>query len=148
MAGPLRTAPEVHVLTPFLRACGGVDGAATVLLLGACIALTPLFIAPVPDSGIRGALIGISLLIGLIEKYFALRVRFDLHLFERLAEGRLDLDALDRGLGRLFGKAAPVAGRDWESRARGTITLARRQLAFFAAQGLLLGLAALSFVFG
>jgi hypothetical protein len=148
MTEPLRAAPELHVLTPFLRACGGVDGAATVLLLGACIALAPLLIAPVPDAGTRGALIGTSLCVGLIEKYFALRVRFDLQLFERIAEGRLDLDALDRGFGRLFGSAAPVAGRDWESRARGTITLARRQLAFFSAQGLLLGLAALSFVFG
>lgn len=93
----------------------------------------------------RGILIGASLLLGTVEKYFALRVRFDVQLFEAVAGGRLDLPTLDKELGNLFPRSTPASGRDCDARIQGAMGLARRQLTAFSLQALLLALASLSF---
>lgn len=133
------SAADLRVLSPFLRACYGTDTAASVLLLaaGGALALAPFTQAA--SNGLTGALLAISILAGLTEKYFALRVKFDLELFDRLAAGLLDMEQLDSALTRLFGTETKDS-RSVASRIQGTVALARRQLTTFAVQGVSLAL--------
>ncbi len=135
--------PERQILPPVLRACRGLDGAASVLLFGALLVLAAGVQGGAGCPGFRPWLLGASLLAGLAEKYCALRVRLDAELFALLAQGKLDLATLDRGLARLFGRAAPPPGRDWDTRAQGALRLAKRQLVAVAGQALLLAAALL-----
>lgn len=134
-----------QVLPAFLRACHGVDGASTVLLFGATLVLAMNFDAIGGCNAWRGVLIGASLLAAVMEKYYALRVRFDVRLFEAIAGSRLDLQSLDEELAGLFPQSTPASGRDWDARVGGAMILARRQLTTFTLQAILLAVASLSF---
>lgn len=136
--------PVLHVVPAFLRACYGIDLSATVLLLGAALLLALNFDAIHGCADWYGLLIGGSLLAGIVEKYYSLRVRFDVHLFDAISEERLNLSSLDEGLKHLFPASAPASGRDWDIRVRGAMGLARRQLAAFSLQALLFTIAAVS----
>ncbi len=71
------------------------------------------------------------LILGLAEKYWALRVALDAELFQRLAEAGEQLDsqthALDQALQKLGLQNAQLAGRDWSLRAQGALGLLRKQ---------------------
>jgi len=92
------------------------------------------------------ALLALTLLIGAVEKYWAIRVAFDAGLFARMAEAD-DLAAatvqLDDGLTGLGLMPAANAGRDWTLRCQGALGLLRKQGLSFAAQ-LLLAVAAVA----
>ncbi|MBF8163940.1 hypothetical protein [Ectopseudomonas hydrolytica] len=71
------------------------------------------------------------LILGLAEKYWALRVALDAELFQRLAEAGEQLDsqthALDQALQKLGLQNAQLARRDWSLRAQGALGLLRKQ---------------------
>ncbi|EZH81353.1 hypothetical protein AU05_11130 [Ectopseudomonas composti] len=75
---------------------------------------------------------------GLVEKYWALRVALDAELFQRLAEAGDQLDsqthALDQALQNLGLQNAQQAGRAWDLRCRGALSLLRKQALYLLLQ--------------
>jgi hypothetical protein len=71
------------------------------------------------------------LIVGVAEKYWALRVALDAELFQRLAEAGEQLDsqtrALDQALQHLGLQNAQHSGRAWNQRCQGALSLLRRQ---------------------
>ncbi|PKQ40228.1 hypothetical protein CXP40_17565 [Pseudomonas sp. YY-1] len=84
-----------------------------------------------PPSLILALLCASLLIVGLTEKYWALRVALDAELFQRLAEFGDQLDSqthvLDQALQKLGLQNAQQAGRDWSLRAQGALGLLRKQ---------------------
>lgn len=91
-------------------------------------------------------LLVLTLLIGVVEKFWAIRVAFDAALFADMAKAN-DLAVatahLDKGLTGLGLMPAANAGREWALRCQGALGLLRKQGLSFAAQ-LLLALAAVA----
>ncbi|MGE8295000.1 MAG: hypothetical protein ACN6PH_05600 [Pseudomonas sp.] len=84
------------------------------------------------QTNLISALICAALLIvGVAEKYWALRVALDAELFQRLAEAGEQLDsqtrALDQALQHLGLQNAQHSGRAWNQRCQGALSLLRRQ---------------------
>lgn len=119
-----------------------LSGAVTLLAL-AC-GLAPLLGAPPSLAG--GLLCGLLVMLGLAQKYWAVRVALDAELFSRLATDPERLpqrsEQLDRALVDLGLQRQAAAGRDWHQRCRGALRLLRLQAAWLVAQ-LLLALATL-----
>lgn len=91
-------------------------------------------------------LLALILLVGAVEKYWAIRVAFDAALFADVAgaDDRVAATAqLDEGLTGLGLMPAANAGRDWTLRCQGALGLLRKQGLAFAAQ-LLLALVAVA----
>lgn len=76
--------------------------------------------------------------LGVLQKYWALRVAFDADLFQRVADGTQPLaertEALDRALSALGLQPAERGGRLWTERSHGALRLLRRQSLLLAAQ--------------
>ncbi|MOA20054.1 hypothetical protein D3C78_1404720 [compost metagenome] len=85
-------------------------------------------------------------MLGLAQKYWAVRVALDGELFARLARQPQQLAAhtqqLDQALTGLGLQPATAGGRDWDARSRGALQLLRRQALWLGAQ-VLLALAAI-----
>lgn len=65
--------------------------------------------------------------LGLVERYYALRMRFDEGLFAAVARGEVaDGSGLDRALAALHLRAAPGTLRTWPERVAGACALVRR----------------------
>ena len=81
-----------------------------------------------PDLGLTATLcFGATALLGLLERYFAFRLRFDERLFDGLAQGRVtSLLSLDVALERLGLRTAPRPERGLEERMRATRQLLQR----------------------
>lgn len=80
-------------------------------------------------------------LLGLLHKYWALRVALDAELFNALAASRdlaADTQALDRALHDLRLKPEPSDKRDWPARSQGALALLRRQALCLGMQLLLI----------
>ncbi|MCJ8205185.1 hypothetical protein [Pseudomonas sp. RGM2987] len=79
--------------------------------------------------------------LGVLQKYWALRVAFDADLFQRVADGTQPLaertEALDRALSALGLQPAERGGRLWTERSHGALRLLRRQSLLLAAQVIL-----------
>ncbi|EJN31573.1 hypothetical protein PMI35_01426 [Pseudomonas sp. GM78] len=108
-------------------------------LLGALLGLSQ-YITPGP--GWWGLVCSSGLLVlGLWQKYWALRVAFDAELFQHLANPAEDLpqrtQALDQALAALGLQPADRGGRPWNDRIAGAVKLLRRQALLVAAQLLL-----------
>lgn len=91
-------------------------------------------------------LLALTLLVGAVEKYWAIRVAFDAALFADVAgaDDRVAATAhLDEALTGLGLMPAANAGREWTLRCQGALGLLRKQGLAFAAQ-LLLALAAVA----
>lgn len=92
--------------------------------------------------------------LGILQKFFALRVELDAELFDALARApeRLEENTrkLDDALTSLLAVPAENAGRSWTERSRGALRLLHRQALLCAAQWLVaLGcLIAVTFGFG
>lgn len=83
--------------------------------------------------------------IGVLERYFWLRLRFDVGLFEALAQGGIEsLSRLDGALQRLGARAAPEAPRNLDERIAGTRQLMQRHGIVVACQGAMFLLALLT----
>ena len=134
------TEMQLFTLASLLRRGKALDGlSSAVTLLGLAIGLAPLLGAPAqPLSALFCALL---LLLGLVEKYWALRVALDAELFQHLADDAEHLALrtldLDQALTRLGLQPANLVARSWDERSRGALRLLRLQALSLLAQLLL-----------
>jgi hypothetical protein len=131
---------QLQVTASLLRRGDLLDRLSTgFTLLGALLGLSQYVLT---SPGFWGVTCGSGLLVlGLWQKYWAVRVAFDADLFQRLAESAADLgertQALDQALTALNLQPAERAGRTWGQRITGALKLLRRQALLVAAQVLL-----------
>ncbi|WP_409286060.1 hypothetical protein [Pseudomonas protegens] len=132
---------QLYSVASLLRRGRALDQLSTGLtLLGALYGLGQYLLASVTLGGL---IVSLALvLLGLVEKYLALRVAFDADLFQRVADGPAPLEhstqALDQALSALGLQPAQRGGRPWNERSRGALGLLRRQALLLAAQVLVL----------
>lgn len=136
----MRTDMELHCIASLLRRGRSLDQLSTGLtLLGVLLGLVPCWLETFNPWALAVACA--LLLLGLGQKYWALRVAFDADLFQRMADSPLPLDdstrALDNALASLGLQPATGAQRPWSDRSRGALNLLRRQALLLAAQLLL-----------
>lgn len=140
----MATEMQLQLVASLLRRGRMLDQLSTGLtLLALVLGLAPLISSPVnPGSAL---LCGLLVLLGLAQKYWAVRVALDAELFaqlagqpEELAERTRQLDTALQNLG-LQPLNSPE--RPWADRCRGALRLLRLQVAWLAAQ-ILLALAA------
>lgn len=131
---------ELHALASLLRRGRSLDQLSTGLaLLGVLLGLGPWWFPGLsPWTVVLGALL---LILGVLQKYWALRVAFDADLFQRVADSALPLSqsasTLDQALAALGLQPAAQGGRPWNERRDGALKLLRRQAMLLAAQALL-----------
>ncbi|WP_339544570.1 hypothetical protein [Pseudomonas sp. RA_35y_Pfl2_P32] len=136
----MTTDMELHTTASLLRRGASLDQLSTGLtLVGALLGLSQYLLA---GPGVGAVLCGAALLVlGLVQKYWALRVAFDAELFQRVADGNqaltLRTEALDHALAALGLQPAERGGRLWSERTGGALNLLRRQALLVAAQVLL-----------
>lgn len=127
--------PEAAVTAALLRQGRLLDGCSSaLLLLGAAFGLAQL-LGTEQDPWLAAICLGL-VVVGLVQKYWALRVAFDAELFERL--DRLALDELDAALHGLGLLADGKGGRALGERCQGALRLLKRQALLLALQTLLL----------
>ena len=98
----------------------------TLLALG--VGLAPLLGAALPPLG--SLLCALLLALGVLHKYWAIRVALDAELFAHLAQSQdlaADTQALDRALFDHGLKPQPTDARTWPVRSRAALGLLRRQ---------------------
>ena len=137
----MSTEMQLYSVASLLRRGRALDQLSTGLtLLGALYGLGQYLLTSVTLGGL---LVSLALvLLGLVEKYLALRVAFDADLFQRVADSPASLEhstqALDQALGALGLQPVEKGGRPWDQRSRGALGLLRRQALLLAAQVLVL----------
>ena len=136
---------QLTLVAGLLRRGRGLDLLSNALtLLALAYGLTPLL--GTPPSATGGVLCGLLVMLGLAQKYWAVRVALDAELFTRLANDAARLAEhttdLDQALQVLGLQPATAQPRDWQERCRGALRLLRLQAAWLIAQ-LLLALAAI-----
>jgi hypothetical protein len=136
----MATEIQLFTVASLLRRGKALDGlSSAVSLLGLAIGLAPLLgVTAQPFSALFCVLL---VLLGLVEKYWALRVALDAELFQCLADdaehlARRTVD-LDQALTRLGLQPANLAVRSWDERSRGALRLLRLQALSLFAQLLL-----------
>lgn len=82
-----------------------------------------------------------AVLVGLAERYVAVRLAVDVRLFDRLGGNQGDLQRLDAGLAALRMLPAGRAGRPLQQRVDGALGWARRHTLLVAAQVVIAALA-------
>ncbi|MBV4464638.1 hypothetical protein AB7M29_000613 [Pseudomonas sp. F-14 TE3623] len=128
---------ELHVVASLLRRGRTLDQLSTGLtLLGVLFGLLQLLlITPTAPFLILSAWL---IILGLWQKYWALRVAFDADLFTLMARDADTLSdrtqALDQALQNLGLQPANRAGRPWIERQRGGLKLLRKQAVLLVAQ--------------
>lgn len=141
----MSTSMELNVVAALLRQGALLHGLSRLAML---VALLALLLVPVLHDNTAIPLIAFaaSLLAGLVQTVFAVRVGLDAALFEQLAR-HCDEDglpsaqttlALDTALQRQFALPEHKRGRDWLSRIAGARRLFCWQLATLGVQWLLL----------
>ncbi|MGO0702966.1 MULTISPECIES: hypothetical protein [unclassified Pseudomonas] len=127
---------ELQVVASLLRRGRSLDQLSTGLtLLGVLFGLAQLLLASISTTCLLLALWMIVL--GLLEKYWALRVAFDADLFALLARDVTRTPDLDQSLQTLGLQLPKRAGRPWSERRRGALKLLRKQAWLLGAQALL-----------
>ena len=131
---------HLQVTASLLRRGGSLDRLSTgITLLGALLGLSQYFMTSLEYWGLVCS--ASLVLLGVLQKYWALRVAFDADLFQHLAAGARDLPertrALDHALTALGLQPADRSGRPWNERISGALKLLRRQALLVAAQVLL-----------
>jgi len=128
---------ELHAVASLLRRGHSLDQFSTGLtLLAALLGLGQCLLGRIdPWLLLFSALL---FTLGVLQKYWALRVAFDADLFQRVADGTHPLaertEALDRALNALGLQPAERGGRLWTERSHGALRLLRRQSLLLAAQ--------------
>jgi len=108
----------------------GLWGFALSGIAAGTLALTARGLSMLPAMGL-----GAIAILGVLERYFAIRLRLDARLFDALASGRIDaLQRLDHALARIGLRPAPAAERSLEDRVLGTRRLMSRHLLVVACQ--------------
>lgn len=127
---------ELQVVASLLRRGRSLDQLSTGLtLLGFLFGLAQLLMASISTICLLLALWMIVL--GLLQKYWALRVAFDADLFTLLARDTERTPDLDQALQTLGLQSAKRVGRPWTERRRGALKLLRKQAWLLGAQALL-----------
>ena len=127
---------ELQVVASLLRRGCSLDQLSTGLtLLGVLFGLAQLLLASISTICLLLALWMIVL--GLLQKYWALRVAFDADLFALLARDTTRTPDLDEALQTLDLQSPKRAGRPWTERRRGALKLLRKQAWLLGAQALL-----------
>lgn len=134
---------QLSLVAGLLRRGRGLDLLSNALtLLALAYGLAPLL--GTPPSAASAVVCGLLVMLGVAQKYWAVRVALDAELFARLADdaSRLAMHTtdLDQALHALGLQPADAAPRDWLQRSRAAIRLLRLQAAWLVAQ-LLLALA-------
>jgi hypothetical protein len=114
-------------------------------LLQSGVALAALALAPRPLPFTAACALAGVVLLGVIERWLALRVKLDAGLFDALARGTIaSTGALDTALQRLGLRNAPVVPRSLDDRLAGARALLLRHAATALCQSALLAAALLS----
>lgn len=127
---------ELQVVAGLLRRGRALDQLSTGLtLLGVLFGLVQLLM---PGINLICLLLSLWMIIlGLLQKYWALRVAFDADLFALLARDTGRTADLDQALQTLGLQSPKRAGRPWAERRRGALKLLRKQAWLLGAQVLL-----------
>lgn len=133
----MTTDMELHATASLLRRGSALDQLSTGLsLLGALLGLSQYGVTSPGAWGLTCC--ALLLVLGLWQKYWALRVAFDADLFQRIAEDAQALAqrtrALDQALTTLGLQSAERDARPWSDRTRGALNLLRRQALLVALQ--------------
>ena len=127
---------ELQIVASLLRRGRSLDQLSTGLtLLGILFGLAQLLLASISTICLLLALWMIVL--GVLQKYWALRVAFDADLFAMLARDVTRTPDLDQALQTLGLQSSKRAGRPWTERRRGALKLLRKQAWLLGAQALL-----------
>ncbi|MBC3384913.1 hypothetical protein [Pseudomonas sp. SWRI179] len=128
---------ELHTVASLLRRGHSLDQLSTGLTLLAALLGLGQWLVGVIDPWLL-LLSAVLLVIGVVEKYWALRVAFDADLFQRMADSTHSLAErtyeLDQALTALGLQPAERAGRLWTERRHGALLLLRRQSRLLAVQ--------------
>jgi hypothetical protein len=133
----MATEMQLFTVASLLRRGRALDRLSSVLtVLALIIGLAPLLgVTAQPLSAVLCALL---VLLGIGQKYWALRVALDAELFQRLAERADQLAVqtidLDQALVLLQLQPANQPARSWHERSRGALGLLRRQVLCLLAQ--------------
>ncbi len=128
---------SLEVVASLLRRGRALDQLSTgITLLGLLFGLVQLLLATI--SPLCLILSAWMVLLGLLQKYWALRVAFDADLFQRMANETEQLtqctQAMDRALQSLNLQKTDRPARSWAERSRGALKLLRRQVQLLAVQ--------------
>lgn len=131
---------ELHSVASLLRQGRSLDQFSTGLtLLAALLGLGQWLLGRIDPWLLLFSAVLFTL--GVLQKYWALRVAFDADLFQRVADGTHPLvertQALDQALVALGLQPAGRGGRPWSERQNGALRLLRRQSLLLAAQVIL-----------
>ena len=131
---------HLQVTASLLRRGGSLDRLSTgITLLGALLGLSQYFMTSLEYWGLVCS--ASLVLLGVLQKYWALRVAFDADLFQNLATDAHHIsdrtEALDQALAALRLQSSGRGGRPWNERINGAPKLLRRQALLVAAQVLL-----------
>jgi hypothetical protein len=132
---------QLALVAGLLRRGRGLDLlSSAITLLALAYGLAPLLGTP-HSAASSIILCGLLVMLGLAQKYWAIRVALDAGLFARLANDAARLAVLttelDQALQLLGLQKAAAAPRGWEERCRGALRLLRLQAAWLVAQLLL-----------
>lgn len=120
---------QLQLVATLLRRGKAIDRlSSAVLLLALAIGLSPLLgmAASVPAAGLCAALV----VLGGVQKFYAIRVAIDAELFQHLSQAPDQLERRTAELDQaLLGLGQPAAntGRSWAQRRQGALGLLRRQ---------------------
>lgn len=121
---------QLQATASLLRRGASLDHLSTGLtLLGAAFGMSHYLFSGLGGWVVTGSIA--LLLLGLLQKYWALRVAFDAELFHCVANLEQPLaqrsESLDQALVALGLQPAARGGRPWSERIRGALNLLRRQ---------------------
>ncbi|SDV08791.1 hypothetical protein [Pseudomonas mucidolens] len=127
---------ELQVVASLLRRGRSLDQLSTGLtLLGVLFGLLQLLMSSITPICLLLSLW--MIILGLLQKYWALRVAFDAELFTLMAKDLERTDELDQTLQTLGLQSPHRANRPWTERRRGALKLLRKQAYLLGAQVLL-----------
>jgi len=131
--------PGLILVASLLRRGSSLNGLSSALTV---LALALGFYGVLMASATLAFSLSMALLVllGLVQKFYAMRVALDADLFDAMASAGEALPEktrqLDGALATYVGVAADKAGRPWSERSRGALALLRRQALLCAAQWL------------
>ena len=142
--------PGLILVASLLRRGSSLNGLSSALTV---LALALGFYCALMASATLAFSLSMALLVllGLVQKFYAMRVALDADLFEAMANAGEALPEktrqLDDALATYVGVPAEMSGSTWSERSRGALKLLRRQVMLCAVQWLvaLLCLLALTF---
>jgi len=132
---------QLHIVASLLRRGKALDNLSTGLTL-LCVGFGLVQLLITVPNALLLVVVVIGVLLGILEKYYAIRVGFDADLFHMVASDPQWLSdrtsALDDALAQLGLGPVDKNTRSWASRSQGALKLLRQQLLFLAVQLLVL----------